>query len=127
MEEAVRRWNDDGPFQRTLRNRQELARFFDRVDLPEPGVVRRMLSQPERPESGPDVAPPSGSLDALFPPVAVRSHRSLGGCRPSKELERARQENAEGNGSADRRTDIPPILAQLLGIFFDEVTIGGTG
>jgi hypothetical protein len=39
MEEAVRRWNEDGSFQLTLRSRQELARFFDRLELLEPGVV----------------------------------------------------------------------------------------
>jgi O-methyltransferase involved in polyketide biosynthesis len=39
MEEAVRRWNEDGSFQLTLRNRQELAGFFDRLELLEPGVV----------------------------------------------------------------------------------------
>jgi O-methyltransferase involved in polyketide biosynthesis len=39
MEETVRRWNEDGSFQLTLRNRQELAGFFDRLELLEPGVV----------------------------------------------------------------------------------------
>lgn len=39
MEEAVRRWNEDGSFQLTLRNRHEPAEFFDRLELLEPGMV----------------------------------------------------------------------------------------
>jgi hypothetical protein len=48
MEEAVRRWNEDGSFQLTLRNRQELAGFFDRLELLEPGVVSCSRWRPER-------------------------------------------------------------------------------
>lgn len=39
MTEAVRRWNEQGSAQMTLRGHSELARFFDRLDLLEPGVV----------------------------------------------------------------------------------------
>jgi hypothetical protein len=39
MEEAVRRWNEHGSFQVTLRNRQEPARCFDFLELLEPGMV----------------------------------------------------------------------------------------
>jgi hypothetical protein len=39
MEEAVRSWNENGSFQLTLRGREALARFFDGLDLLDPGVV----------------------------------------------------------------------------------------
>jgi trans-aconitate methyltransferase len=39
MEEAVRSWNESGSFQLTLRGREALARFFDGLDMLEPGVV----------------------------------------------------------------------------------------
>jgi hypothetical protein len=39
MTEAVRRWNEQGSALMTLRSRTELARFFDRLELLEPGVV----------------------------------------------------------------------------------------
>lgn len=37
--EVVRRWNDSGATPATLRSRQQLARFFDGMELLEPGVV----------------------------------------------------------------------------------------
>jgi hypothetical protein len=39
MTEAVRYWNEQGSAAMTLRTRDELLRFFDRLDLLEPGVV----------------------------------------------------------------------------------------
>jgi O-methyltransferase involved in polyketide biosynthesis len=39
MEEAVRRWNDAGGARIYLRTPEQLARFFDGMDLLEPGVV----------------------------------------------------------------------------------------
>ncbi len=39
MTEAVRYWNQQGSAQMTLRTREELLRFFDGLDLLEPGVV----------------------------------------------------------------------------------------
>jgi len=58
MEEAVRRWNEDGSFQLTLRSRQELAGFFDRLELLEPGAVScsRWRPDPGDPKSKLEVA-----------------------------------------------------------------------
>ena len=39
MTEAVRFWNEQGSAQMTLRSREELVRFFDGMDLLEPGMV----------------------------------------------------------------------------------------
>jgi S-adenosyl methyltransferase len=39
MIEAVRYWNEQGSAPMTLRTRDEMLRFFDRVDLLDPGVV----------------------------------------------------------------------------------------
>ena len=39
MEEAVAHWNQVGTPTMTLRSPQQIARFFDRLDLLEPGVV----------------------------------------------------------------------------------------
>jgi hypothetical protein len=39
MTEAVRRWNEQGSARMTLRSRSEFVRFFDRLELMEPGVV----------------------------------------------------------------------------------------
>lgn len=39
MEEAVAHWNQVGTLSMTLRTPQQIARFFDGLDLLEPGVV----------------------------------------------------------------------------------------
>ncbi|TPQ18493.1 SAM-dependent methyltransferase [Streptomyces sporangiiformans] len=39
MTQAVRYWNNQGSAPMTLRTREELLRFFDRLDLVDPGVV----------------------------------------------------------------------------------------
>jgi O-methyltransferase involved in polyketide biosynthesis len=39
MTEAVRYWNEQGSASMTLRSRDQLVRFFDQIDLLEPGVV----------------------------------------------------------------------------------------
>jgi hypothetical protein len=52
MEEAVRRWNEDGSFQLTLRSRQELAGFFDRLETAgaRRGLVFAVATRPWRSE-----------------------------------------------------------------------------
>jgi len=53
MIEHMRLWNQSGgtpPL--TLRSHQELARFFDRLELVEPGVVSPMLWRPDHIELG---------------------------------------------------------------------------
>ncbi|WP_322753735.1 SAM-dependent methyltransferase [Frankia sp. Cas3] len=47
MKNAVRDWNEDGPYQLILRNSDEIARFFDRIELLEPGVVSCSQWRPE--------------------------------------------------------------------------------
>jgi hypothetical protein len=44
---AVQGWNEQGSAQMTLRSRQELIRFFDQVELLEPGVVSCSRWRPE--------------------------------------------------------------------------------
>jgi hypothetical protein len=39
MTEAVKFWNQQGSAQMTLRTREEILRFFDGMELVEPGVV----------------------------------------------------------------------------------------
>jgi S-adenosyl methyltransferase len=52
MEEAMRLWNEQGGTPIVARNRPELARFFDRLELLEPGVVScsRWRPDPADPE-----------------------------------------------------------------------------
>ncbi|WP_322751072.1 MULTISPECIES: SAM-dependent methyltransferase [unclassified Frankia] len=52
MEEAVRLWNDAGSSQMTLRNREEIAAFFDGLELLEPGVVSCSRWRPDSAEAG---------------------------------------------------------------------------
>jgi O-methyltransferase involved in polyketide biosynthesis len=47
MTEAVRFWNEQGSAQMTLRSREELARFFEGMDLLEPGLVTCSRWRPE--------------------------------------------------------------------------------
>ena len=47
MEESMRLWNERGGTPIKSRNRQELARFFDRLELLEPGVVSCSRWRPE--------------------------------------------------------------------------------
>jgi S-adenosyl methyltransferase len=47
MGEAVRLWNEQGSAPMTLRTREGLLRFFERVDLLEPGVVSCSRWRPE--------------------------------------------------------------------------------
>jgi hypothetical protein len=53
MEEAMRRWDEDGLFQLTLRSRGQLARFFDRLELLEPGVVSCSRWRPDPADAEP--------------------------------------------------------------------------
>ncbi|MGH3931176.1 MAG: SAM-dependent methyltransferase, partial [Pseudonocardiaceae bacterium] len=46
-DEVVRRWNEDGKEPIVLRNPQEINRFFDRLELVEPGVVSTTLWRPD--------------------------------------------------------------------------------
>jgi O-methyltransferase involved in polyketide biosynthesis len=55
MEEAVRHWNQVGTPSMTLRSPEQVARFFDGLDLLPPGVVSCSLW---RPEPGPLAPPP---------------------------------------------------------------------
>ncbi|HEX2312514.1 MAG TPA: SAM-dependent methyltransferase [Thermomonospora sp.] len=53
MDQAVREWNDGGGSPRlTLRSPAEVARFFDGLDLLEPGVVSTALWRPDEAEIG---------------------------------------------------------------------------
>jgi len=52
MTEAVRFWNEQGSAQMTLRSHEELLRFFDGLDLLEPGVVTCSRWRPEVMEIG---------------------------------------------------------------------------
>jgi O-methyltransferase involved in polyketide biosynthesis len=47
MTNAVRGWNEQGSAQMTLRTREELTRFFDGLDVLEPGVVSCSRWRPE--------------------------------------------------------------------------------
>ncbi len=55
MDEAVRHWNEFGKPPMTLRTPQAIARFFDRLELVEPGVVSTSRWRPDPAEtaSGP--------------------------------------------------------------------------
>jgi len=55
MDEAVRHWNQFGKPPMTLRTSQAIARFFDRLELLEPGVVStsRWRPDPAETSSGP--------------------------------------------------------------------------
>ena len=55
MDEAVRHWNEFGKPPMTLRTPQAIARFFDRLELVEPGVVStsRWRPDPAETSSGP--------------------------------------------------------------------------
>jgi hypothetical protein len=46
MDEAARRWNEGGSTSLTLRNREELSRFFDGLELLEPGIGSCSLWRP---------------------------------------------------------------------------------
>ncbi len=52
MEESMRLWNERGGTPIVARSRQELIRFFDRLELLEPGVVSCSLWRPEPNEFG---------------------------------------------------------------------------
>ncbi len=47
MEEAVRQWNEAGSVPIVIRTPQELAGFFDRLELLEPGVVQTTQWRPD--------------------------------------------------------------------------------
>jgi hypothetical protein len=53
MEEAVAHWNQVGTPPMTLRSPERIARFFDGLDLLEPGVVPCSRWRP-------DISPPGG-------------------------------------------------------------------
>ena len=55
MLEAIRQWNDSATPLITARSRQELIRFFDGLELLEPGVVSASLWRPQATELGPPV------------------------------------------------------------------------
>jgi S-adenosyl methyltransferase len=47
MDEAVRQWNEASPVPIVIRNPPELARFFDRLEVLEPGVVATTQWRPD--------------------------------------------------------------------------------
>jgi S-adenosyl methyltransferase len=47
MDEAVRQWNEAGSIPIVIRTPQELARFFDRLELVDPGVVPTTQWRPD--------------------------------------------------------------------------------
>jgi len=51
-EKAIRLWNENATPPITTRNRQELTRFFDRLELLEPGVVSCSLWRPDPSDIG---------------------------------------------------------------------------
>ncbi|MGQ0776267.1 MAG: SAM-dependent methyltransferase, partial [Pseudonocardiales bacterium] len=53
MEESMRLWNESGGTPIVARSRLELTRFFDRLELLEPGVVSCSLWRPEPSRFGP--------------------------------------------------------------------------
>jgi hypothetical protein len=53
MAEAMRLWNKRGGTPITDRSRQELARFFDRLELLEPGVVSYSRWRPDPADAEP--------------------------------------------------------------------------
>ncbi len=53
VEEAMRRWNESGAAPITARSRQELAGFFDPLELLEPGVVSSSHWRPDPADSDP--------------------------------------------------------------------------
>jgi O-methyltransferase involved in polyketide biosynthesis len=55
MAEAVRRWNEAGSAQMTLRSRDELTSLFDRLELLEPGVVSCPQWRPEPDDADADL------------------------------------------------------------------------
>ncbi|GHC78559.1 hypothetical protein GCM10007079_15950 [Nocardiopsis terrae] len=52
MIEAARRWNDTAPLPYNLRTPEEIARFFEGLDLLEPGVVSATMWRPQDSEVG---------------------------------------------------------------------------
>jgi hypothetical protein len=52
MREAVRQWNANATPPIKARSRQELIRFFDGLELLEPGVVSASLWRPEASDLG---------------------------------------------------------------------------
>jgi S-adenosyl methyltransferase len=52
MDEAVRHWNEFGKPPMTLRTPEAIARFFDRLELLEPGVVSTSRWRPDPAEAG---------------------------------------------------------------------------
>jgi hypothetical protein len=52
MDEAVRLWNEAGSVPIVIRTPQELARFFDRLELVEPGVVQTTQWRPDPTDHG---------------------------------------------------------------------------
>jgi hypothetical protein len=59
MAAAMRLWNEQGGTPITDRSREELARFFDRLELLEPGVSRVRGAGPSPPTPSP---PPGGQV-----------------------------------------------------------------
>lgn len=52
VREAMQRWNESGATPITARSRQELIRFFDHLELLEPGVVSDSLWRPDARDIG---------------------------------------------------------------------------
>ncbi len=52
VEASMRRWNESGAAQIRTRNREELTRFFDGLELLEPGVVSCSLWRPDPSDVG---------------------------------------------------------------------------
>jgi hypothetical protein len=65
MDEAVRHWNQFGKPPMTLRTPQAIARFFDRLELLEPGVVSTSRWRPDPVETGGSPVPQTDEFCAV--------------------------------------------------------------
>jgi hypothetical protein len=65
MDEAVRHWNEFGKPSMTLRTPEAIARFFDRLELVEPGVVSTSRWRPDPAEAASGPAPETDEFCAV--------------------------------------------------------------
>jgi O-methyltransferase involved in polyketide biosynthesis len=77
MTEAVKFWNQQGSAQMTLRTREEIVRFFDGMELVEPGVVTCSRWRP-------DVMEVDGIVDVTHFGGVARKTRLRGGVLPGE-------------------------------------------
>jgi S-adenosyl methyltransferase len=65
MDEAVQHWNQFGKPPMTLRTPQAIARFFDRLELLEPGVVSTSRWRPDPVETSDGAVPETDEFCAV--------------------------------------------------------------